>query len=95
MTTYRLAVRPSDVLYLERECAECHRITSLPPLSTADPGNLLRTLLSACMWCNASVETPVGDTITRFLGALHAIRSLERPSVHFIICSRSSDHGAQ
>lgn len=85
METYRLAVRPTEVLYLERECPECHRITTLSPSTIDDPGAALRTLREACLWCNAPVDGGARNIIGRFLLVLHDLQSLDAPALSLVV----------
>ena len=87
MPEKRLAVRPSEILYLERECKQCHESTSLPfvEIKTSFNPSLADEILDQCPWCNHRVEQPLRAEIRALLKALCDLRTADPHWIRLVL----------
>ena len=78
MPDKRFAVRPEDILYVERACTQCPSVSAVPLGSLSSSDDLQMALLSTCPSCGARVDESSRTKLMQLLEALRRIVHDER-----------------
>lgn len=87
MPQKRLAVLPSEILHLERECENCRATTTMPFVEAKIDfaADFARAVIERCPWCNHSVEASLTAKTKVFLNALCDLRTAKGHSVRLVL----------